>query len=70
MVERRRLGDLIPHLILLIGVWLIAAPYFSLPRPGPALAQSDITVGLTLLMIGILPTRASEPPAPWRDFRR
>lgn len=56
-------------LIAPLDLWILIVPYFEFARPGPALAQSDITVGLVLLMMLILPTRALEPPKSWRVFR-
>ena len=52
---------------LLISLWLTGHGYFSAVRPGPPAAQNEIMIGLTLLVLAIIPNEASEPPVPWRD---
>jgi sn-glycerol 3-phosphate transport system permease protein len=55
MVERRRLGDLIPHLILLVGVAIVAFPVYlcfvgsTLPQDVIANGQMGLTPGPLLL---------------------
>ena len=44
MVERRRFGDIIPHLILMIGVAVVAFPVY-LCFVGSTLPQSTIASG-------------------------
>lgn len=52
---------------LLAALWLAGHGYFSAPRPGPPAAQNEITVGLLLLVFGIIPNDTNRPPAPWRQ---
>lgn len=35
---------------------------------GTIMAQHQITTGLLLSMLGIVPSRANRPPTAWRDF--
>ena len=53
MVEQRRFGDLIPHLILLIGVGVVAFPVYVC-FVGSTLPQDTIANGQMTLMPGPL----------------
>jgi hypothetical protein len=57
------------HLLsLAVALWLIGVAFVA-PNPPPPLAyQNFVVVGLLLLLFGVLPSRASEPPRPWREF--
>ena len=56
------------HLVTgLVALWVGAAAYFFEQRPGPPIAQNDITVAFLILMLCILPNEASQPPPPWRE---
>lgn len=52
-------------LVLSIAVGLIGWGWLSFPRPGPAAAQNAILTGLTLGLLAIVPSRATEPPPAW-----
>ena len=51
-----------------LALWVTLVPYFHYEGASPPLAQSDITAGLILLMLFILPTRALDPPDVWQDI--
>jgi sn-glycerol 3-phosphate transport system permease protein len=53
MVERRRFGDLIPHLVLLLGVGIVAFPVY-LCFVGSTLDQTTIANGQMTLAPGPL----------------
>jgi hypothetical protein len=53
-------------LILAVSGWLIAFGYISGGHPSAPGYQNDIFVGLTLLLIAIIPNEASLPPPAWR----
>lgn len=44
--------------------------YFGFERPGPPVAQNEITLALLLLLLAIIPNEANEPPVPWREAAR
>lgn len=46
---------------------LAASAYLGWERPGPPAAENEIIVGLTLLLLGILPNHCTQPPAAWRN---
>ena len=48
-----------------VGLWLIGFGFFS-ARPVPPALQNDITVGMVLVMIALIPNEASLPPRGWR----
>ena len=49
-----------------VSLWLTAHGYFGAERPGPPAAQNEIMIGLTLLLLAVIPNEASQPPRPWR----
>lgn len=53
--------------VLVVAAGLIGWGWASFPRPGPPAAQNAILTGLTLGLLAIVPSPASEPPAAWRD---
>lgn len=53
---------------LLVAVLLIAWAWSSFPRPGPAVAQNQILVGLLLGLLAVVPTEAGRPPVAWRQY--
>lgn len=55
---------------LIVAGWLVAFGYLGSSYPAPPAYQNEIIVGLSLLMFGILPTRASVPPASWERLLR
>jgi hypothetical protein len=57
------------HLLnILVALWLIGFGYFGFGDPPPPAAQNDLTVGLILLMLAIIPSEATLPPRGWREF--
>lgn len=57
------------HLLQVIpALWLLEIS-FTYPTPWlPFGLQNHILVALTLLTFAIIPSRASEPPRPWKRF--
>lgn len=55
-------------LILGIAFWLIGFGYFGGGYPASAGYQNDIFLGLTLLLLAIIPNEASQPPPSWRRY--
>jgi hypothetical protein len=56
------------HLVTaLVALGLGLTAYFGWERPGPAAAQNEIAVALTLILFAIVPNEATQPPRPWRD---
>ena len=51
--------------VLAAGLSLFA--YLAWERPGPPAVQNEITVGLLLLLLAIVPNEANDPPTPWRS---
>ena len=49
-----------------VSLWLALHGYFAAERPGPPAAQNEIMIGLTLLLMAIIPNEASRPPRAWR----
>lgn len=57
------------HLLQVIPAFWLLAISFNYPTPWlPFGLQNHILVALTLLTFAIIPSRASEPPRPWRRF--
>lgn len=57
------------HLFILpVSVLLIAVAYVASEHPAPPALQNQIAVGLLLLMLAIIPSRASEPPRAWLEY--
>lgn len=48
------------------ALWLVLYGRFGHEYPFPPAAQNYITLGLLLLMLAIIPSRASQPPEAWR----
>jgi len=55
-------------LIFAVGLWLIGFAALAFPKPPPPAAQNEVVIGFFLLMLSILPTRATEPPEGWQKF--
>lgn len=54
------------HLLTIAAsLWLMLYGRFGHAYPFPPAAQNYITVGLLLLMLAIIPSRATQPPAEW-----
>lgn len=53
-----------------VGLALAAWAWGRFPRPGPAVAQNAIVIGLLLALFGIVPTRSDRPPPGWRAHVR
>lgn len=57
------------HLLnILVAVWLVGIGYFGFGETPLPAAQNDLTVGLILLMLAIIPSEATLPPRAWRKF--
>lgn len=53
-----------------LGAALIGVAFLSGPHPLPLPQQNHIMVGLTIMMLGIVPNLALSPPQKWRTFER
>ena len=59
------------HLLsIAMALWIIGVAFAAPNPPPPAMYQNFVVAGLLLLMIAVLPSRASEPPKAWREFYR
>ncbi len=57
------------HLLTLgVALWLWGLGYTTFPDPAPIALENDLTVGLLLLMIALVPSQSSLPPRSWRKF--
>lgn len=57
------------HLLsLAVAAWLIGIAFAAPNPPPPAMYQNFVVVGLLILLVAVLPSRASEPPRAWREF--
>jgi hypothetical protein len=57
------------HLLqLLIGFWLIGFAFVRAGETVPPALQNSVLVGLFLLMFGVIPNHASQPPEQWEQF--
>jgi hypothetical protein len=63
-----RPGKRIHAIVPAAGVALIAISVLTAPHPLPPLLQNNVIVGLVLLMLGVVPDRAFEPPRRWREL--
>ena len=54
----------------LLGAWLIVSALLSGPHPIPPPRQNHIMVGFIMMMVGIVPNRALEPPEKWSAFEK
>lgn len=52
--------------ILAVAAGLVAHGYFGFDHPAPLRAQSEILVGLTLVLFAIAPMEPTLPPRSWR----
>jgi hypothetical protein len=52
--------------ILAVGGWLIGFGYFHGGYPASPGYQNDILLGLTVILLAIIPNQASQPPPSWR----
>lgn len=52
--------------ILSVGVWLALFGYVASAHPAAPGYQNDILLGLTLLLVAIIPNQASLPPPSWQ----
>ncbi len=54
------------HLLnLAIAAWLIVYGWARAPAPA---AQNELTVGVLLALIAVIPSEASQPPPRWRTW--
>lgn len=57
------------HLLsIAVALWIIGVAFAAPNPPPPAIYQNFVVVGLFLLLLAVLPSRASEPPRGWREF--
>ncbi len=57
------------HLLQVLPAAHLLYAAFSYPTPWlPFGLQNDILIALLLLMFALIPSRASEPPRPWKKF--
>lgn len=57
------------HLVnLAVALWLIGVAYLQPTAPPPPPYQNYVVLGFGLLIFGILPSHASEPPRAWKEF--
>ena len=69
MLSNLRRVEKIHLLNLLIAAWLIGVAYLRpAAAPPPPPYQNYMVLGLGLLIFGILPSHASEPPRKWKEF--
>ncbi|MBW3600850.1 MAG: SPW repeat protein [Planctomycetes bacterium] len=50
-----------------VALWMIGFGWMQ-PRPVPPGYQNEIFLGLTLLMMAIIPSRATIPPPGWSEW--
>lgn len=55
-------------LILPVAAWLTGFGYFYGAYPASPGAQNEIFLGLTLMLLAIIPNNASSPPPSWRRY--
>jgi hypothetical protein len=59
------------HLVtVFLAMGLGAWAYLAFERPGPPAAQNEIAVAFLLMLLGIIPNEADQPPRPWRERAR
>lgn len=57
------------HLLQIIPAGMLFYASYSFPTSNlPIVLQNNILVGLSLLVFAIIPTKACEPPRPWKKF--
>ncbi len=61
-----RAHALVPLMAVLFTIW----GWSRFARPGPAVAQNAILMGLLLILLGFVPDEASSPPPGWRPWVR
>lgn len=54
--------------VAVVGVWMIAFGYLHIGTAIPPAIQNNVLTGFFLLMFGIIPNRATEPPAGWQTY--
>ena len=55
---------------LAVAFYLILLGYIFKEGAYPEPLQNYVVLGLLLFMIAIVPSEASKPPVPWREFYR
>jgi hypothetical protein len=55
--------------ILLVAGWLVVSAFLS-EYPTPPAEQNHLLTGLLLIMLAIIPNRASQAPRSWAKFAR
>jgi hypothetical protein len=51
---------------LVIGLWLVGYGFWISAGPAPPAVQNAMLLGAVLLMFGVIPTEANQPPRSWR----
>jgi hypothetical protein len=54
---------------LIAGTWLIGFAYYHGFGDAPAASQNHLTLGMLLMMFGLIPSEAEEPPKSWEKRR-
>lgn len=49
-----------------VALWLVGFGYLAFGASPPPAAQNELTVGLLLLIVAIIPSEATLPPREWR----
>lgn len=57
------------HLLQVMPAAILFYVSYTAPMPLPIAMQNYILVALSLLVFAIVPSKASDPPRPWRKFR-
>jgi hypothetical protein len=55
-------------MILVVAGWLVGFGRLHQGPPLPPALQNDILVGLTLALLALIPSQASEPPRTWQQW--
>ncbi|NGX38982.1 MAG: hypothetical protein KR126chlam1_00300 [Chlamydiae bacterium] len=53
---------------LFVSLWLFSVSFYLRTTGLQAPLQNYVVIAFLLLMIAIVPTDATQPPKPWRDF--
>ncbi len=51
-----------------VGLWMAVRAYLVAAYPASPMVQNEFLIGLLLVMLGIVPNDAAQPPPSWRRF--